>query len=64
MLSCWQATRLFSESQERPLSLRERMALRLHVAVCSGCRHHQQHTDILRKAARAFAKGAGEHQDE
>jgi len=60
MLSCREATRLFSESQERPLTLREKTALRLHTAMCSGCRHCKQHMDALRKAARAFAEGAGD----
>ncbi len=64
MLNCREATRLFSESQERPLSLREKMALRIHVAMCDGCRHCKQHMDILRKAAKAYAKGDGEKQGE
>ncbi len=61
MLNCREATRLFSESQERPLTLREKAALRMHVAMCSGCRQCQRHMDILRKAARAFVKGADEN---
>jgi len=60
MLSCRDATRLFSESQERTLGLREKAALRVHVAMCSACRHCKRHMDTLRAAARAFAKGAGE----
>lgn len=64
MLSCREATRLFSESQERPLSLREKMTLRIHTAMCDGCRHCKQHMDTLRKAAKAFAKGADEKKGE
>lgn len=64
MLSCREATRLFSESQERPLTLREKTALRLHVAVCAGCRHCKRHMDTLRAAARVFARGAGKDKDE
>lgn len=60
MLSCREATRLFSESQERTLTLREKTALRLHKAMCAGCRHCQQHMDALRKAAQTFAKGIDE----
>lgn len=60
MLSCRDATKLFSESQERPLTIREKAALRLHVAVCKPCRNCKRHVDTLRSVARAFAKGAGE----
>lgn len=30
MLNCQKATQLFSESQERPLTLKEKMDLKLH----------------------------------
>ncbi|MDT8383258.1 MAG: zf-HC2 domain-containing protein [Gammaproteobacteria bacterium] len=63
MLTCREATRLFSESQERPLTLREKTALRLHTAMCAGCRHCQRHMDTLRQAARGFAEGAGENEN-
>lgn len=61
MLNCRDATQLFSESQERTLTSREKMALRIHVAMCSGCRHCKRHMDILRAAARAYAKGADQN---
>lgn len=64
MLNCREATRLFSESQERPLSLHAKMALRIHTAMCDGCRNYKQHMDTLRKAAKAFAKGADESKGE
>jgi hypothetical protein len=63
MLNCRDATQLFSESQERPLTLREKMALHVHMAMCVGCRHCKRHMDILRLAARSFAKGASENMD-
>jgi len=38
MLNCLEATRLLSERQERPLSLRERLALLFHLSMCRLCR--------------------------
>jgi hypothetical protein len=64
MLSCKQATRLFSESQERPLTLREKTALHVHAAMCSGCRRFKQNMHTLRAAAKAFANGANEGKGE
>ncbi len=64
MLSCRDATRLLSESQERRLTLQEKTGLRLHVLMCPHCRHCQQHMTTLRQAARQFARGVNqEHSD-
>ena len=57
MLNCREATRLLSESQERSLALKERMSLKMHVMMCSGCRNFGTQMDTLRKMARAFARG-------
>ena len=56
MLNCHDATRLMSESQERPLTLAERMTLKLHVSMCSGCRNFKDQMGTLRQMARSFAK--------
>ncbi|OGB09548.1 MAG: hypothetical protein A3E79_10635 [Burkholderiales bacterium RIFCSPHIGHO2_12_FULL_61_11] len=67
MLNCQDATRLLSESQERALPLKERLSLKMHVMMCSGCRNFGQQMDILRQIARAYVKGenegAGEEKD-
>lgn len=60
MLNCQTVTRLYSESQERPLTLQERMSLKMHVLMCSGCRNFGKQMQTLRQAARAYAKGADE----
>lgn len=62
MLKCHEATRLLSESQDRALSLKEKMALKTHTIMCSGCRNFEKHMDMLRKTAKAFAKGANEQE--
>lgn len=56
MLNCKNVTRLFSEGQERPLTLNERMSLKMHVMMCSGCRNFGQQMDTLRQVTRAYAK--------
>lgn len=64
MLNCKNVTRLYSESQERTLSLSERMSLKLHVLMCSGCRSFGQQMPILRQVVRAYAKGAKERSNQ
>lgn len=56
MLDCQQITRLYSESQERTLTLQERMSLKMHVMMCSGCRNFGKQMHTLRHIARAYAK--------
>ncbi|MBI2821952.1 MAG: zf-HC2 domain-containing protein [Acidobacteria bacterium] len=41
MLRCKEATRLISRSMDQPLFWRERLALRLHLAMCRLCRRYQ-----------------------
>lgn len=55
MLSCRESTSLMSEARERPLSFGERMALRMHLAMCSGCRRFNRQMDVLREASRRFS---------
>lgn len=57
MLNCYEVTRLLSAAQDRPLSLQERLRLRLHLLLCGGCRHFGQHMKVLRLSARGFARG-------
>ncbi len=60
MLNCEQVTRLISESQERSLSLSERLSLKMHVMMCSGCRNFSQQVPFIREAMRAYARGKNE----
>lgn len=64
MMNCRTATRLFSEGQERPLGMAERLNLRLHCLMCAGCANYGQHMDALRQITRAYAQGAGEGGDD
>ncbi len=60
MMNCKQATRLISDSQERELGIGERIVLKVHTSMCSGCHNFGQHMHTLRQAMRSFAEGANE----
>ena len=62
MLSCKQVTRLLSQSEDRNLALGERVALRLHFAICQGCRNVNRQLKFLRLAVRNLSRdGEQEH---
>ena len=60
MMSCQQATRLISESQDRTLSLSEKMTLKMHVLMCAGCKNFSLQIPFLSQAMKAYAKGVDE----
>lgn len=60
MMNCKQATRLISESQDRPLSLPERMTLKMHVMMCTGCKNFSLQIPFLSQAMKTYAKGLDE----
>ncbi|MBI3146838.1 MAG: zf-HC2 domain-containing protein [Pseudogulbenkiania sp.] len=55
MLNCFNATRLLSESLERHLAIKERMALNMHTMMCSGCRNFGKQMQMLRLIAKTYA---------
>lgn len=55
MLTCKDASGLVSEAQDRPLGVRERWSLRLHLWMCANCRRYERQIRFLRKALRAWA---------
>lgn len=64
MLACNEATRLMSDSQERALNLRERLALRMHVVMCSGCRNFERQMQTLRAGMRHFARNRRDREEQ
>jgi len=50
MLTCKNATKLISKSQEKPLALKERISLRFHLLICSGCKHYNKQMSFIRQA--------------
>ncbi len=57
MMNCQQATRLFSDAQERPLSLKEKSSLGVHAMMCAGCRHFGHQMGTLREISQIYTKG-------
>lgn len=56
MLSCREATRLVSESQDRRLGIQDRLSLRLHLAMCTACSEFDRQMGTLRTAMRRYAR--------
>jgi len=49
--SCKQASRLQSESMDRPLTFFEGFGLRIHLFLCKWCRRYGEQLKFLRRAA-------------
>ena len=47
MLTCKQASKLVSQSLDRPLSWSERMQLKLHLFICDPCSRFKQQLKLL-----------------
>ena len=63
MMNCQQATRLISESQDRALPLSQRVSLKVHLMMCSGCKNFSLQVPFLSQAMKAYAKGFDELDD-
>jgi len=55
MLTCKEVSRLVSQGLDRRLSLRERIGLRIHLAMCHGCENFSRQMRFLRRAAQGLA---------
>jgi predicted anti-sigma-YlaC factor YlaD len=55
MLSCKETTRLVSQGLDRRLAFGERVALRVHLLICDGCRNFSRQVAFLRKALARLA---------
>lgn len=56
MDNCRQITQLLSEGMDRPLTLTERLRLRFHLLLCSGCANFARQMQVLRNVARRFGE--------
>lgn len=52
--SCKEVSELLSQAQERPLSLAEKIALHVHLALCHGCRNFREQLGFMRTAVRRY----------
>ena len=48
MLSCKNASQIISQSLDRPLTIRERFALQLHLLICKYCNRFSQQLQTIR----------------
>jgi predicted anti-sigma-YlaC factor YlaD len=58
LLSCRETTRLVSQGLDRDLAFGERVALRMHFTMCTGCRRASRQMAFLRRAMQRLAEGA------
>jgi hypothetical protein len=56
MLSCKETARLLSQGEDRRLAFGERVALRVHLAICKGCRNVDAQFKFLRLAMKNLAR--------
>lgn len=60
MISCKDVSRLVSASLDRPLTLRERVRLRLHLWMCRNCNNFAEQMNAMHAAMRRLMGGADE----
>lgn len=56
MINCKLATQLLSEKLDRNLSIKEKIALKMHITVCSACRKFGHHMEELRQISKCYVK--------
>ena len=56
LLSCKETTRLLSQGEDRKLGFGERIALRVHLAICNGCRNVSAQFKFLRLAMKNLSQ--------
>ena len=56
LLSCKETTRLLSQGEDRKLSFGERVALRVHFAICKGCPNVSAQFKFLRSAVKSLSR--------
>jgi len=62
MLSCKETARLLSQGEDRRLAFGERVALRVHLAICKGCRNVNAQFKFLRLAMKSLARDDDQEQ--
>jgi len=56
MMSCKEVSKLISQGQDRKLGFGERVALRMHLAICEGCGNFERQLRVLREAVRQLGE--------
>lgn len=55
MPSCREVSAMVSDSMDRRLPLRKRLAIRLHISMCSLCQRYEKQLYLLREGIRRYA---------
>ena len=63
MLNCKQTSLLVSQSLDRPLTWRERLAVRTHLLICVYCRRFMQQLKWIRRSMHVWQHQAAESSD-
>jgi len=56
LFSCRAASQLASEAQDHPLALRQRLAMRMHMAMCATCRAYERQIILIDQLFRQHAR--------
>jgi hypothetical protein len=59
-MTCQELTRLASQAQDRPLSLVQRVRLRLHAMVCVWCHRYVKHLEFMHRTAPGLEAKTGQ----
>ena len=62
LLSCKETTRLLSQGEDRKLAFGERVALRVHLAICDGCHNVRAQFRFLRLAVNSLSRDGDEEE--
>lgn len=56
MRTCREVSELLSQAQERNLTAGERCGLRVHLALCNGCRNFREQLAFIRRAMQEYVR--------
>jgi hypothetical protein len=54
--TCREASELLSQAQDRPLNVREKFTLYIHLPLCDGCRNFREQLAFMRHAVREYLR--------
>ena len=52
--SCKEVSEVLSQAQDRPLTLKEKLALYVHLPLCEGCRNFSRQLGFIRSAVKRY----------
>jgi predicted anti-sigma-YlaC factor YlaD len=61
MMNCKQATQLLSEKMDRTLTTKEKLALKMHITLCSACRQFGNQMIDLRTISKSYVKNQNQN---